>query len=54
MADSRLIQLATLIFFGMFIGFYNYNLPSSIAGVEATALALLTISQSAAPLALDM
>ncbi|KAL8279014.1 hypothetical protein RQP46_008683 [Phenoliferia psychrophenolica] len=47
-------KLMTLVFFGMFIGFYNYLLPSSIAGVEAATLALLTISQSAPPLALDI
>lgn len=43
-----------LVFFGMYLGFFFYKLPHTIAGVQGLTLSLLTLIQVAAPLMLDI
>ncbi|KAI5475511.1 putative ABC transporter superfamily membrane protein Pdr11p [Pseudohyphozyma bogoriensis] len=51
---TYLTKIVTLIFFGMFVGFFNYKLPSSLAGISAKTLGLLTVMQGLPPLSLDI
>ena len=50
----HLTKLASLVFFGMFVGFFFYKLANTIAGIEGLTLSLLVLIQSAAPLMLDI
>ncbi|KAL8280242.1 hypothetical protein RQP46_007356 [Phenoliferia psychrophenolica] len=43
--DYHTTQLVLLVFFGMYLGFFFYKLPNSIAGVEGLTLSLLTMIQ---------
>lgn len=47
-------KLATCVFFGLFIGFYNYKLASTLAGISGLSLGILILAQSSPPLALDL
>ncbi|KAK4705397.1 hypothetical protein P7C70_g804, partial [Phenoliferia sp. Uapishka_3] len=47
-------KLALFLFLGLFVGFYCFELPSTIAGIEASTLCLLVLTQVAPPLILDI
>ncbi|GAA6032631.1 hypothetical protein JCM8097_004852 [Rhodosporidiobolus ruineniae] len=50
----HLTKLASSVFFGLFIGGYFYQLPSTLGGIQSLSLALLALTQVCPPLALDM
>ncbi|ORY63831.1 ABC-2 type transporter-domain-containing protein [Leucosporidium creatinivorum] len=47
-------KLSTCVFFGLFVGFYNYQLAPTLAGISGKALAILVLAQACPPLALDL
>ncbi|KAK4700499.1 hypothetical protein P7C70_g5747, partial [Phenoliferia sp. Uapishka_3] len=47
-------KIALFLFISLFVGFYNFKLPNTIAGINASTLALLVVAQVAPPLILDI
>ncbi|KAM0747667.1 putative membrane protein of the ATP-binding cassette transporter superfamily [Meredithblackwellia eburnea MCA 4105] len=47
-------KLAIFIFFGLLVGFFNYHLPNSIAGMTGMSLSILTVVQASPPVSLDI